>query len=124
MTNIAAAVVRFQADRATIERHLGEIQAAWTHQGIETPVVGESGDIDPDAEIEMLDRLPFPQTGYTLMDADTAEGIGFATGAQAKASLLAGDTGIILIDADGDVVAPQDEHQPWVPQPIRRVYVD
>lgn len=42
---------------------------------------------------------------HTLYDADTAEPIGPATGAQASASLAAEPTGIILIDADGDPVA-------------------
>lgn len=57
MTNIASAAVRFQADRATIQRHLDEIQAEWTSQQVVTPVMDDQGEIDPDAELELLDRL-------------------------------------------------------------------
>ena len=124
MTNIASSAVRFQADAETVRQHLDEIQAEWTQQGIETPVLDAYGDIDPDAEAELLERLPVADHDYVLMDAETAEPIGPASVEQVKASLRAGDTGIILIDADGDVVAEQDANQPYTPQPVRRVYAE
>jgi len=57
----------------------------------------------------------------TLMDADTAEPIGPATDEQISASMAAGETGIILIGADGSVVVDGswDAQQPGV----RRVCV-
>jgi hypothetical protein len=60
-------------------------------------------------------------TGADLMDADTGDKIGAATPAQIEASLAAGDTGIILIDADGDVV----DDGTWAAQQpgVRRVWV-
>lgn len=60
----------------------------------------------------------------TLMDAHTGEPIGDATAAQIEASDGAGDTGIILVDAEGYVVAPQEENQPWIVQPVRHAYVE
>lgn len=58
---------------------------------------------------------PWWVTG-TLMDAETDELIGPATPAQIEASLAAGDTGMILIDADGDVIEQSswDADQPGV----------
>jgi hypothetical protein len=58
MTNIASSAVRFQTDQDTVRRHLDEIQAEWTEQGIVTPVLDETGGIDPDAEAELLARIP------------------------------------------------------------------
>jgi hypothetical protein len=60
-----------------------------------------------------------------LIDADLNESIGPATPEQIAASDAAGDTGIILIDAQGYVVAPQDQflHQPRT-APVRRAYVE
>ena len=57
----------------------------------------------------------------TIHDSDTGEMIGDATVDQIDASDLAGDTGHILIDADGDVVSPGT----WAAQQsgVRRVYV-
>ena len=57
----------------------------------------------------------------TLHDADTADKIGPATVEQTEASLAAGDTGVILIDADGDVIEPGT----WAAQQpgTRKVYV-
>ena len=43
-------------------------------------------------------------TNPTLFNADTTDEIGPATAAQIEASLAAGDTGLILIDADGNVI--------------------
>lgn len=56
-----------------------------------------------------------------LFDSDTAELIGPATEAQIAASLAAGETGHILIDADGDVIEPGT----WAAQQpgVRKVYV-
>lgn len=56
-----------------------------------------------------------------LFDADTNDAIGPATADQINASLAAGPTGIILIDADGDVV----EFGTWPANQkgVRRVYV-
>jgi hypothetical protein len=56
-----------------------------------------------------------------LRTADTDEVIGEATPAQIEASLAAGDTGIILIDADGDVI----DDGTWAAQQpgVRRVWV-
>lgn len=60
-----------------------------------------------------------------LIDAESNDTIGTATAEQIAASDSDGTGGgIILIDGDGDVVGPQDEHQPWIPQPVRRAYVD
>lgn len=59
-----------------------------------------------------------------LMDAETAESIGPATPDQIVASDDAGDTGIILIDGDGDVIGPWEEFEPGTVQPVRRVYVE
>ena len=58
---------------------------------------------------------------YDLFDANTADKIGPATPEQIEASLAAGDTGTILVDADGNVVADGSwEHQ----QPgVRTAYV-
>jgi hypothetical protein len=58
MTNLSDSTVRFQTDRETVEAKLTEIGVEWLAQGIETPVVDETGEIDPDAELELLDRLP------------------------------------------------------------------
>ena len=59
---------------------------------------------------------------YDLIDAETNEILGPATPEQVDASLDAGETGIIEIDADGDVV-----HCGYVEEayrrPFRRVYV-
>lgn len=57
----------------------------------------------------------------TLHDSDTGELIGTATPAQIDASDGAGDTGHILIDADGDVVTVGT----WAAQQpgVHRVYV-
>lgn len=57
----------------------------------------------------------------TLHDSDTGELIGTATPAQIDASDAAGDTGHILVDADGDVVTVGT----WAAQQsgVRRVYV-
>jgi hypothetical protein len=56
-----------------------------------------------------------------LFDAETSREIGPATYRQSQASATAGDTGIILIDADGDVVidGTWEAQQPGV----RKVYV-
>lgn len=55
-----------------------------------------------------------------LYAADTAELIEIATPAQVEASALAGETGIILVDADGEPIAESswDAQQPGV----RKVY--
>ena len=60
------------------------------------------------------------QTTARLYDADTADCLGVATDDQIEASDNAGDTGIFLVDADGDVVSAGswDAQQPGV----RRVY--
>lgn len=44
-------------------------------------------------------------TAHTLYDALTADPIGPATAAQVEASDAAGDTGVFIVDADGDPVA-------------------
>jgi hypothetical protein len=121
MTNISSATVRFQTDRTAIETELAAIQSAWSAQGIATKVMDEHGEIDPDAELELLDRLPAMRN---LMDSEDGTFISVATHAQIVASDEAGETGVFLIDADGDVIGEQDENQPWVPQPVRRVYVE
>lgn len=46
------------------------------------------------------------ETTRNLLDADTTEFVSIATAAQIEASDAAGDTGIIRIDSDGDVVEP------------------
>ncbi len=126
MTNIATATVAFQTDLDTIKRHLDEIQAEWTEQGIDTPVLDEYDDIDPDAEAELQDRLPIPESAYVLMDADDATRIGPATKEQVQASLAAHEYGgIIKIDADGSVVYDhQARSGPPTPESVRRVYVE
>jgi hypothetical protein len=138
MTNIASATVRFQTDRQILQQHLDEIQAEWTAHGIETPALDASGDIHPDAEAELLARLARSApaayapgqswaTGLVgnayLYDADDASLIGDATAEQIVGSAEA-ETGIILIDGDGDVISEQDVNESWVPQPVRRVYVN
>lgn len=85
---------------------------------------------DPECDGDDLARLvsgvitsdgPWWVTEARLCDASTAEVIGVATQEQVDASLAAGETGIILIDADGDVV----EQGSWgARQPgVRSVYV-
>lgn len=63
-----------------------------------------------------------------LYDADTAEAIGPATPTQCAASDAAaerdGDSGVFLMDRDGDPVAEHDADQPYTPGPVRRVYTD
>jgi hypothetical protein len=56
MTNIANATVRYQATREEIEAALEAIQAQWHREGIQTPVMDETGEIHPDAEAELLER--------------------------------------------------------------------
>ena len=58
---------------------------------------------------------------YELYDAETAERIGNATDAQVAASVAAKPDGIILIDADGDVVI----NGTWAAQQpgVRKAYV-
>ena len=60
MTNLygGEAVVRFQADRDTLKRYLVDIQAEWDRLGLSEPAVDEDGEIHPDAEIELVERLP------------------------------------------------------------------
>jgi hypothetical protein len=53
-----------------------------------------------------------------LYDSETNEKIGVATSDQIEASLAAGDTGVITIDADGDVV-----REDRATKADRRVYV-
>lgn len=51
-------LIQFQpATREDIAAALEEIQAEWTAQGIETPVIDEDGALDPDARAELADRL-------------------------------------------------------------------
>src|SRR5690606_14788336 len=61
-----------------------------------------------------------------LIDADTHERIGVATPHPAEARDEAaerGEPGIIVIDANGEVVHPGEEDEPWTVHPLRRVYV-
>lgn len=60
-------------------------------------------------------------SNLSLYDGDTAELLGPATDAQVAASVAAKPDGIILIDADGDVVEPGS----WAAERIgvRKVYV-
>lgn len=57
-----------------------------------------------------------------LRDAETNEGIGDATVEQIDASDQT-DTGFILVDAGGGVIAAQVANQPWV-HGVRKVYVE
>jgi hypothetical protein len=58
MTTLTEAPTRFQCDRDTIVSTLDALQDEWTALGITTPVMDETGEIDPDAEYELLQRLP------------------------------------------------------------------
>lgn len=53
----SSVVVKFQTDRETIAKALEEIAADWAEQGIDTPVIDQDGDIDPDALAELAERL-------------------------------------------------------------------
>lgn len=57
----------------------------------------------------------------TLVDVDTCESLGVATAEQATASYEAGSNGLILIDADGDVVT--DGSWEAMQPGVRAVYV-
>lgn len=61
------------------------------------------------------------EIAYTLHDYLTGERLGTATPAQVEASLAADDEGVIMIDADGNVITPGT----WAAQQpgTRSVYV-
>lgn len=89
----------------------------WYREGDGRIVVWAGNDNDPD-----MNRLvEVPWTTFRLFDGDTTDEIGPATAAQIEASLAAGDTGLILIDGDGDVV----EDGTWAAQQpgVRKVFV-
>lgn len=51
-------LIQFQpATRSEIVTALEAIQAEWAALGIDTPVIDDMGDIDPDARIELAERL-------------------------------------------------------------------
>ena len=56
-STISQAVIQYQTSRETIRETLAEIAADWEAQGIETPVITEDGEIDPDADLELSARL-------------------------------------------------------------------
>lgn len=54
---IPAAAVALNKPIDTIRTTLDVIEVEWRSQGIDTPVVDDAGDIDPDAWLELTDRL-------------------------------------------------------------------
>lgn len=80
-------------------------------------IVWAGHDTDPN----MDGVVEVPWATYALFDADTADKIGPATAEQISASLAAGDTGVILVDIEGNVIADGswDARQAGV----RKVYV-
>ena len=57
MATITTAVTQFQASREDIRQALTTIQAEWDAEGINLQALTEDGDIDPDALLELANRL-------------------------------------------------------------------
>ena len=57
MATITTAVTQFQASREDIRQALTAIQAEWDTEGIDLQALTEDGDIDPDAILELSNRL-------------------------------------------------------------------
>ena len=57
MATITTAVTQFQASREDIRQALTDIQAEWDAEGIDLQALTEEGDIDPDALLELANRL-------------------------------------------------------------------
>ena len=57
MATITTAVTQLQSSREDIRQALAAIQADWDAGGIDLQALTEDGDIDPDALIELANRL-------------------------------------------------------------------
>ena len=57
MATITTAVTQLQSSREDIRQALTAIQADWDAWGIDLQALTEDGDIDPDALIELANRL-------------------------------------------------------------------
>ena len=57
MATITTAVTQFQTSREDIRQALTTIQAEWDAEGINLQALTEDGDIDPDALLELANRL-------------------------------------------------------------------
>ena len=57
MATITTAVTQLQSSHEDIRQALTDIQADWDAGGIDLQALTEDGDIDPDALIELANRL-------------------------------------------------------------------
>ena len=57
MATITTAVTQLQSSREDIRQALTAIQAGWDAGGIDLQALTEDGDIDPDALLELANRL-------------------------------------------------------------------
>ena len=57
MATITTAVTQLQSSREDIRQALAAIQAEWDDEGIDLQALTEDGDIDPDALLELANRL-------------------------------------------------------------------
>ena len=57
MATITTAVTQLQSSREDIRQALTAIQADWDAGGIDLQAITEDGDIDPDALLELANRL-------------------------------------------------------------------
>ena len=57
MATITTAVTQLQSSREDIRQALTAIQADWDAGGIDLQALTEEGDIDPDAPLELANRL-------------------------------------------------------------------
>ena len=57
MATITTAVTQLQSSREDIRQALTAIQADWDAGGIDLQALTEEGDIDPDALLELANRL-------------------------------------------------------------------
>ena len=57
MATITTAVTQLQSSHEDIRQALAAIQAEWDDEGIDLQALTEDGDIDPDALIELANRL-------------------------------------------------------------------
>ena len=57
MATITTAVTQFQTSREDIRQALTAIQAKWDAGGIDLQALTDEGDIDPDALLELANRL-------------------------------------------------------------------
>ena len=57
MATITTAVTQLQSSREDIRQALTAIQADWDAGGIDLQALTEDGDIDPDAILELANRL-------------------------------------------------------------------